>query len=116
MDIVALEQAEGGEWTIADAMGTSVGEKNDEAVGDEELRVSGHTEAVVAEAMEEEDGVPIRMVWVNGPGAKGDVIGRVMEASVEDQRRGSRTDVAKRRDFIFAVSGRRAGCRVPSAR
>ena len=53
MDVVALEQAVGGERAVARAVGTGVGEKDGESVGEEQLRVSGHADAVVAEAVQE---------------------------------------------------------------
>ena len=53
MDVVALQQAVGGERAVARAVGTGVGEKHGESVGEEQLRVSGHADAVVAEAVQE---------------------------------------------------------------
>ena len=62
VDVVALEQAVGGERAVAGAVGAGVGEEDGESVGEEELRVSGHADAVVAEAVEEEDGVAVGVV------------------------------------------------------
>jgi len=75
VNVVALEDAESGEGAIADAVGAGVGEEDNESVGEEELGVSGHSEAVVAEAVEEKDGVSVGMVGMDRPGAKGDVVG-----------------------------------------
>ena len=55
LDIVAFQEAVGGELASAEAVGTSVGEEDGEAVSDEELGVSGHADAVVGEAVEEKD-------------------------------------------------------------
>ncbi|SPE28483.1 hypothetical protein SBA2_40046 [Acidobacteriia bacterium SbA2] len=75
VNVVALEQAVGGERAVARAVGAGVGKKHGESVGEEELSVSGHADAVVAEAVEEEDGVPVGVVGMDGPGAEGDVVG-----------------------------------------
>ncbi len=44
-------------------------------MGEKELCVSGHADAVVAEAVEEEDGVAVGVVGVDHPGAEGYVVG-----------------------------------------
>ena len=61
VDVVAFEQAVGGERAAADAMGAGVGKQNGESVGEKELRVSGHADAVVSEAVKEENGVAVRV-------------------------------------------------------
>ena len=100
MDVVALQQAVGRELAAAGAMGASVGEEDGESVGEDELRVSGHAEAVVTEAVEEEDGVAVGLVRVNHPRAERDVVGcgdgGVGQIGVEGV--GS---VADRCDFFF---------------
>src|SRR5437867_1629891 len=76
VDIVTLEQAEGSQRASADAVGSGVGQKDGESVGDEQLRVSGHADAVVAEAMEEKDGIAVGVMRADAPGAEGNVVGR----------------------------------------
>ena len=107
MNVIALEQAVGGERAVADAMGAGVGKEHGESVGEEELRVSSHADAVVAEAVEEEDRVPVGMVWMDGPGAESDGVGggdgSVGEVGVEGVG-----GVAHCGDFVFgerAASG-----------
>src|SRR5579864_4469172 len=70
MDVVALEETVGGERAAADAVSASVGEEHDEAVGEEELRVSGHAEAIVSEAVEENYGVSVIVARMDFPGAE----------------------------------------------
>ena len=53
VNIVAFEEAVGGESAVAHAVSAGVGEKDGESVGEEELGVSEHAETVVAEAVEE---------------------------------------------------------------
>ena len=100
VDVVALEQAVGRELAAAGAVGAGAGEEHGESVGQEELSVSGHADAVVAEAVEEEDGISAGVVWVDGPGAEDDVVwgrdGVVGEIGVEGLRR-----LADCGDFIF---------------
>jgi len=76
MNVVALDEAVGGEWAVAQAVGAGVGEKHGESMSDEELGVSGHAEAVIAESVEKEDGVAVGMMGVDQPGAEGCVVGR----------------------------------------
>jgi hypothetical protein len=87
MDIVTFEKAVGGELAAAGAVSAGVGEKNGESVGEEKLSVSGHAYAVVAEAMEENYGVAVAEVGMNGPGAEGDSVrrgdGNLLEIRVE---------------------------------
>ncbi len=47
VNVVAFEKAVGGELASACAVGARVGEKDGESVSEEELRVSGHADAVV---------------------------------------------------------------------
>lgn len=76
MNVVALDQAVGGKGAVARTVGAGVGQEHGESVGEEELGISGHAEAVVAEAVEEKDGVSVGVVGMDGPGAEGDVVGR----------------------------------------
>ena len=100
MDIVSLEKTIGGKCASAFTVGAGVGEEHGESVGQEELGVSGHADAVVAEAVEEEDGISAGVVRVDGPGAEDDVVwgrdGVVAEIGVEGLRR-----LADCGDFIF---------------
>ena len=50
-----------------DAMSAGVGKQYSESVGEKEMRVSGHTDSVVAEAVEEENGVAVRVVGADDP-------------------------------------------------
>jgi len=56
-------------------VGARVGEQDGESVSEEELGVSDHAHAIVAKAMEQEDGVAIGVVRMDDPGAEGDVVG-----------------------------------------
>ena len=67
VDVVALQKAVGGEWAAADAMSAGVGKQYGESVGEKELRVSGHADSVVAETVEEENGVAVRVVGADDP-------------------------------------------------
>jgi hypothetical protein len=77
------------------------------------LGISGHADAVIAEAVEEQNGVLVRMVRIYGPGAEGDVVrcgdGRIGQFGVEGVGRLANSAAS------FSVSERRAGWRVPSA-
>lgn len=57
-------------------MGARVGEEDGEAVSEEELRVSGHADAIIGEAVEENDGVAVAGMGTDDPSAEGDGIGR----------------------------------------
>ncbi len=74
-NVVAFEKAVGGEWATAGAMGARVGEKYGEAVSEEELGVSGHAGAVIAETVEKDDGIAVAVVGMDGPGTEDDRIG-----------------------------------------
>ena len=76
VNVVTFEESVGGERAAAFAVGAGVGEEDGESVGEEELSVSGHAEAVVAEAVEQEDGVSVGLVRMDDPGAEDDVAGR----------------------------------------
>lgn len=67
VDVVALQKAVGGEWAAADAMSAGVGKQHGESMGEKELRVSAHTDSVVAETVEEENGVAVRVVGADDP-------------------------------------------------
>src|SRR5579864_1931291 len=75
VNVVALEETVGGEWAAAEAVSASVGEEDSESVGEEELRVSGHADAVVAEAVEENYGVAVIMMRIHFPGAESCAVG-----------------------------------------
>ncbi len=75
VNVVAFKEAVGGDWAIAGAVGAGVGEENGESVGEEELGVSGHAEAVVAEAVKEEGGVAIGVMGTDDPGTERGVVG-----------------------------------------
>ena len=73
VDIVAFEEAIGGELATACAVSAGIGEKHGESVGEEEVRVSGHADAVVGEAVQKNDGVTVAApMGMNDPGAEGD--------------------------------------------
>jgi len=57
-------------------VGARVWEKNGEAVSEKELRVSGHADAIIGEAVEENDGVVVAGMGTDDPSAEGDGIGR----------------------------------------
>jgi len=68
VDVVLFEEAEGCERAAADAVSAGVGEEYGELVGEEELRVSDHADAVVAESVKKKDGVAVRVVRTDEPG------------------------------------------------
>jgi hypothetical protein len=76
MDVIAFKETVGGEWAAAGSVGAGVGEEDGESVGEEELRVSGHADAVVAETVEEEDVVAVGVMGTNAPGAESDIVRR----------------------------------------
>ena len=75
VNVVALEETVGGERAAAEAVSASVGEEHAEAVGEEELSVSGHADAVVAEAVEENYGVSVFVMRIHFPGAESCAVG-----------------------------------------
>jgi len=101
VDVVALEESVGGEWAAAGAVGTGVGEQDSESMGEKELCVSGHADAVVGEAVKEEDGVSVGVIGSNEPGAECRLIccrdGDIGEVGVE-----SDGGTAHRCDFFVA--------------
>jgi len=72
VNVVAFEETVGGEIASAGAVRARVGQENSEAVSEEELCVSGHAEAVVAEAVEKDDGVAVAAMRMDRPGTEGD--------------------------------------------
>jgi hypothetical protein len=99
MDVVALEQAVGGNQSSAGTVGAGVGEEDGESADEEQLSESEHADAVVAEAVEQKDCVSVRVMRPNFPGAERDVVGSgdgcVGEVGVESVGR-----VAGSRDFF----------------
>lgn len=89
-DVIPFEQSEGREVSSAGAVSSRVGEENAEAVSEKELSVSGHTHAIVAESVEENDSVTVAAVGVDGPSAECDDIwsgdGNIFEIGVEVMR------------------------------
>jgi len=75
MDVVPFEESVGGEFAATNAVGASVGEEDSESVGNQELRVSAHADAVVAEAVEENYGVSVIVMRIHFPGAESCAIG-----------------------------------------
>ena len=72
VNVVAFEKAVGGDLTSACAVGARVGEKDCESVSEEELGVSGHADAVVAQAVEEDNGVAVAAMGMDCPGTERD--------------------------------------------
>lgn len=87
VDVVLFEEAVGCERAAADAVSAGVGEEYGELVGEEELRVSDHADAVVAESVKKKDGVAVRVVRTDEPGLQRCSLwrrdGRVFEFCVE---------------------------------
>lgn len=87
VNIITFEKAVGGELTSTSTVGACVGKKHGESVSEEELCVSGHADAVVAETVEENDGIAVTVVGMDRPGAEGNGIGRgdgnVFEIGIE---------------------------------
>ena len=93
MNVVAFEQAVGGERAAASAVGAGVGEEDGESVGEEELSIS---ESYRCGCHRGRGGGGRRLRWVvgmDGPGAEGDVVGggdgRVGEFGVESVGEGA---------------------------
>ena len=75
MDIVAFEDTVGREFSFAHAMSARVGEEQGESTSEQELRVSSHAKAVVAEAMKQNGRVSVGAMWTNNPGTENCSIG-----------------------------------------
>ncbi|SRR5579864_5540419 len=75
VNVVALEETVGGERAAAEAVSASVGEEDRESVGEEELCVSGHADAIVAEAVEENYGVSVIVMRIHFPCAQSCAVG-----------------------------------------
>src|SRR5579862_6183825 len=75
MNIEAFQQSVGSEFAAADAMSASVGKEHGEPVGQQELSVSRHADAVVTEAVEEEDSITVFLSRMDFPCAKCCAIG-----------------------------------------
>lgn len=73
-DVVAFEKAVGGECAAACAVGARIGQKHCESMNQEELRIPGHADTVVGEAVEENHGIAIAAVGMDDPGAKSDPV------------------------------------------
>jgi hypothetical protein len=67
LDVVAFEKAVGGEFASAGAVGARVGEKNRETSREKKLRVSGHSEAVVGEAVQKNYSVAMGVTRLDCP-------------------------------------------------
>ena len=82
-----FEEAVGCERAAADAVSACVGEKDGELVREEELGVSDHAEAIVGEAVENKDGIAVRVARTDEPGLQRCSVwrrdGRVFEFCVE---------------------------------
>lgn len=76
VNVVAFENAVGGEWASTCAVGARVGKKDGEPVSKQELCISGHAEAIVGLTMEEDHGVAVATMGMDGPGAERDAIWR----------------------------------------
>jgi len=89
-DVIPFEQSVGRKVSSAGAVSSRVGKKNAEAVSEKELSVSGHTHAIVAESVEENDSVAVAAVGVDGPSAECNDIwsgdGNIFEIGVEVMR------------------------------
>jgi hypothetical protein len=114
MDIVAFDEAVAGKYAVAGAVGSSVGHEDRLAVIEQQLGVSSHADAVVAEALEEDDGIRVGVVWSEEPGPEGDVVGGLGETS----RKVTWCAAASSRAWMPSseVRGRRRGWRVASHR
>jgi hypothetical protein len=75
-NVVALEQTVGSERPAAGTLRASVGEENAVAVSGQQPRVSGHADAVIAEAVKQDNGISVSVPRTDGPGAECDRIGR----------------------------------------
>ena len=67
LDVVPFEKAVGSEFTAAGTVGARVGKQNCESPGQEKLRVSDHTNAVVGEAVEQNYSVAVVVMRLDGP-------------------------------------------------
>jgi hypothetical protein len=87
VNVVAFEETVGGEVASAGAVGARIGEENAEAMSEEEFCVSGHAEAIVAEAVKEDDGVAVAAMGMDRPGTEGDGVwgadGNIFQGGIE---------------------------------
>lgn len=99
VNVVAFEEAVGAELAAAGAVGAGVWEEDGESVDEEELSVSGCAEAIVGEAVQEDDGIAVGVVRSDCPGTERDGVwsgdGNVFQVGVEME-----SNVAHR-GFIF---------------
>jgi len=72
MNVIAFEKAEGGKLSSTCAVGARIGEQDREPVRKQELGVSGHADAVVAESVEEDCCVAVAAVRADRPGTESD--------------------------------------------
>jgi hypothetical protein len=59
MDIVCFEQSECSQIAAASAVRPSIREKNIEAVSQQQLGITGHSEAVVGESVQQDHSIPL---------------------------------------------------------
>ena len=70
VNVVAFQKAVGGELTSTCAVGARIGEQDRESVSEEELGVSSHADAIVAETVEQHYGIAVAAMRMDGPGTE----------------------------------------------
>src|ERR1019366_3331768 len=71
MDVIRFQQSKSSQVAATGSVRPSVRHKDAEAAAQKQLRVPGHPEAVIAETVQQNHGVPVAVAWTNAPGAKG---------------------------------------------
>jgi hypothetical protein len=75
MDVVTLKQSVGGERSTAQAVSAGIGKKHSKSVGEEELSISGHADAVIAHTVQEDHIVSDGLMGMDDPGAENGAVG-----------------------------------------
>ena len=76
MNVVPLEQALSRERASAHSVSACVRQEHSESVRDQQLRISGHADAVVSQPVKQNDGISVAVQRTKSPRAKPDTIGR----------------------------------------
>jgi hypothetical protein len=69
MNVITLDESVGREFSTARAMRTGVGQQYGESVGQKEIRISDHAQAIVGQTMQQDRCVSVRTLWPENPAA-----------------------------------------------
>src|SRR5882762_6403549 len=79
VNVLRFQQTVGGKFAAAGPVRPSIGHEDAEAVTQEEFRVANHTQPIVTETVQQDDGCPVAAPGPDSPGAQGcSVAGRDM--------------------------------------